>query len=94
MAFVETSRDALKFGVTTVDNLFVTEYLPAAPDGYVRVYLYALFSAQHPALAEPTLERFAAALGMTAQQVLDAMHYCSAWALPRPETAKKRVSSF
>ena len=75
MAFVETSRDALKFGVTTVDNLFVTEYLPAAPDGYVRVYLYALFSAQHPALAEPTLERFAAALGMTAQQVLDAMHY-------------------
>lgn len=75
MAFISTSRDALKFGSTNVENLFITEYLPSAPDGYVRVYLYALFSAQHPELAEPTLERFAAALGMTTRQVLDAMHY-------------------
>ena len=89
MAFVETSRDALKFGVTTVDNLFVTEYLPAAPDGYVRVYLYALFSAQHSALAEPTLERFAAALGMTAQQVLDAMHYWQRMGIAAPRDGEE-----
>lgn len=35
-------RGAAVTGVTPVQNLFIMEYMPKAPEGYVRVYLYGL----------------------------------------------------
>ncbi|MHC1785904.1 MAG: DnaD domain protein [Christensenellales bacterium] len=34
------------FGVTTLENLFITEYLPSAEGDYIKVYLSALFHIQ------------------------------------------------
>ena len=34
---------AVYFGVTPVENIFLTEFLPAAKGDYVKVYLLGLF---------------------------------------------------
>lgn len=38
----------LRYGVTALDNLFLTDYLPSARGDYVKVYLYVLFLSNHP----------------------------------------------
>jgi len=75
VAFCSHSRESVTFDVTPVENLFIQEFLPAAPGDYVKVYLCALMHSRFPEAAEPTAERFAAALGMDTRQVLDAMRY-------------------
>lgn len=75
MAFCSQGKDSVSFDVTPVENLFIQEFLPAAPGDYVKVYLCALMQSRFPETAEPTAERFAAALGMDVQQVLDALRY-------------------
>ena len=41
------NRDDLYLQDTRVENLFITEFLPAAPEGYVKVYLFGLMYAQN-----------------------------------------------
>ena len=39
---VSLERGAAVSGITPVQNLFIMEYMPKAPEGFVRVYLYGL----------------------------------------------------
>lgn len=74
MPFCAYSRDAAMFDVTPVENLFLLEYLPAAPEGFVRVYLYVRMCCAHPELGGE-LSDVARALHMEEDAVLNAMQY-------------------
>ena len=74
MPFCSFAQSAAMFDVTPVENLFLLEYLPTAPDGFLRVYLYARMLSLHPELGGG-LEEMAAALNMTADAVYNAMTY-------------------
>ena len=42
------SKQAAMLGVTPVDNIFLCEYMPKAPEGYVKAYLYGLMQCSDP----------------------------------------------
>lgn len=56
---------------TRVDNAFFTAFMPIAPDGYVKVYLYALMLAQLGARDAD----IAGALGMQESEIAQALLY-------------------
>ena len=39
MPFCSFSKDSAMFDSTSIENMFLLEYLPTAPDGFLRVYL-------------------------------------------------------
>ncbi len=72
--FCGYSKDAAMFDATPIDNMFLLEYMPDAPEGFVRVYLYARMLCQHPELGGE-LADVAKALHMEEDAVLNAMSY-------------------
>lgn len=74
MAFCSFSEGAAMFDVTPIENMFLLEYLPTAPDGFLRVYLYARMLCQHPELAGE-IGDVARALNMEEDSVYNAFQY-------------------
>ena len=61
---------------TALSNAFICEYMPAAPEGYVKVYLYGLLYAHHPPAGEScTADTLARELGMEKEAVASAFRY-------------------
>lgn len=56
-----------------VENIFINEYMPAAPGDYVKVFLYAAMYAEHS--LNMSNETMAKQLGLTERQVLEAWEY-------------------
>ena len=48
MAFLSFDHGAVLYGSTPVENMFLMEYLPSAPDDCLRVYLYARLLCAYP----------------------------------------------
>ena len=74
MPFCSFSEGAAMFDVTPIENMFLLEYLPTAPDGYLRVYLYARMLCLHPELGGE-LKDMAKALHMEEEAVFNAFSY-------------------
>lgn len=74
MAFCQFAAGAGMYDVTPIENIFLMEYLPTAPDGFLRVYLYVRMAALHPELGG-SIEDVAAALRMDEDSVFNAMTY-------------------
>lgn len=74
MPFCSFDKDGALYDATPIENMFLLEYLPTAPDGYLRVYLYARMLCLHPELGEG-LEDMARALHIDPEAVYDAMTY-------------------
>ena len=76
MPTFETAAAGLLWDATAVSNAFFCEYMPAAPDGYVKVYLYGLMYA-HSGIAdqEGLLADMAQALALPMADVERAMRY-------------------
>lgn len=74
MAFCAFSKDGAMYDSTPIENMFLLEYLPTAPDGFLRVYLYARMLCVHPELGE-TIEDMARALRTDSDHVFTAMAY-------------------
>ena len=74
MAFCQFADGAGMYDVTPIENMFLLEYLPTAPDGFLRVYLYVRMVALHPEMGGG-IEDVAAALRMDADAVFNAMTY-------------------
>lgn len=70
----ERDEGMLRFGVTSVENLFIQDYLPAARGDYVKVYLYVLYLSGQPQ-KEISLPEIAQELGMTQSDVEAALRY-------------------
>lgn len=62
------------FGVTAVENLFLTEYMPDANGDYVKVYLCGLFHSQNMADGYG-LEEMAHELNLSRETILAALRY-------------------
>ena len=74
MPFCSFSEGAAMFDVTPIENMFLLEYLPTAPDGFLRVYLYARMLCLHPELGQE-IGDVARALNMEEDAVLNALQY-------------------
>ncbi|MBR6569948.1 MAG: DnaD domain protein [Clostridia bacterium] len=76
MPTFETARSGLLWGATAVPNAFFCEYMPAAPENHIKVYLYGLMCA-HGGLPddENLLDEMAQTLHMDREEVERAMRY-------------------
>ena len=72
MAFCKYSSESTLSSTTQVDNVFISEFLPNAPDVCVKVYLYGLYKCQDPNAFDNTLESFSSKLGLTPQDIEEA----------------------
>jgi DnaD/phage-associated family protein len=72
---VSFSGEYLLDSYTGIDNLFISEYLPQAPDMCVKVYIYGLFLCAHPHTPDNDLEKMARALVMQPSEIIDAYTY-------------------
>ena len=75
MAFCKYSQESVLSGTTQLDNNFLEQFLPCAPDVCVKVYIYGLYKCQSPDAFTNTLESFASELGLGMQDVEDAFMY-------------------
>lgn len=76
------AEGAAMFDSTPIENLFLLEYLPVAPEAFLRVYLYARVLALHPELGGDVKE-MADALRMDEDTVYDAFAYWEQQGLAR-----------
>jgi DnaD/phage-associated family protein len=60
---------------TSVENIFITEYMPQAADYCTKVYLYGLYFCKNLAVSENNIDVMAKALGLTAEDVESAFIY-------------------
>ena len=74
MACFRFADGAGMFDSTPIENLFLMEYLPAAPEKFLRVYLYARMLALHPELGGD-MAALADSLRMEAEDVYSAFAY-------------------
>ena len=75
MAFCKYSIDMLANNSTTVDNIFINNYLPYADSTAVKVYLYGLYKCQDPTSMDNTLENFATELSLSLDEIEKAFYY-------------------
>ncbi len=76
MPLFQSDQSAMLWEVTALPNAFLCEYMPAAPEGYVKVYLYGLMYAQTTAMGDSlTLADVAKALSMEESDVAQAFRY-------------------
>ena len=76
MPTFQCDTSALLWDATAVSNAFLCEFMPTAPDGYVKVYLYGLMYAHGGMLEEEgVLDDLAKALEMQRADVEQALRY-------------------
>ena len=75
MAFCKFSSEFVISNQTAVDNFFINEFLPSAPDNCVKVYLYGLYKCTNPNSFDNSIEAFANTLNMSTQDIEDAFLY-------------------
>ena len=74
MAFCSFSKNAAMYDATPIENIFLLEYLPSAPDEFLRVYLYGRMLCLHPELGGD-LADVAKALRLDEDTVFNAFAY-------------------
>ena len=76
MSAFEIARSGLLWDATSVSNAFLCEFMPSAPEGHVKVYLYGLMWAHSGAAGDgDQLEEMARALHMDQSEIDRAMRY-------------------
>lgn len=81
-----SNRDDIFLQDTKVENLFISEYLPAAPEGYVKVYLFGLMYAQNDMSMDTA--RLARVLRIKESDVLQAWEYWARMGLVKVEYSR------
>lgn len=75
MGFCRFSSETVISNSTSVDNIFINDYLPYANDACVKVYLYGLHKCTTPDLSDNTLASFSAVLGYSEEDIYTAFLY-------------------
>lgn len=65
MSFCKFSTQMIASDKTTVDNLFLSEFMPYAPENFVKVYLYGLFKCNNADSFDNELESFSRILSLS-----------------------------
>ncbi len=83
MGFTRLSSELSAKQSIELDNIFVLELMPFAPEGYTKVYIYGKMLAEGNGSADNSAERMAKLLGMTEDEVMDAFRYWESRGLVR-----------
>lgn len=75
MALCKLSSQAIISDKTMVDNLFINNFLPNAPDNCVKVYLYGLYKCNNAESLDNSIESFSKHLSIPANQIEDIFFY-------------------
>ena len=73
MSLFSFSKESAAFDVTPIENEFLMEFMPSAPEAALRVYLYARMLCLHPEMGE--LADMAKALRMDEDELMEAFRY-------------------
>lgn len=73
MAFCRFSNGYLSYGFTSLDNSFITKYMPFAKDEYVKAYIYGLFLCSNN--VSSSLENFSEETDLPIDTVKEAFEY-------------------
>ena len=76
MSLFEADKAGVLWDAVSLSNAFICEYMPSAPENYVKVYLYGLMYVRYPAFAENvTAASLARELGMAESDIMSAYQY-------------------
>jgi len=75
MALCSFSSTLAMDNSTLVDNAFINEFLPAADEKSLKVYLYGLSLCSSPYSRDNAIDSMANALGLTIDEIVDAFSY-------------------
>lgn len=78
MSLCSYSSDTHSGSFIVIENSFINEYLPLAPDFCVKVYFYGLYLCTNPSSLQNTLQNICHVLNMDAGEVKDAFEYWQA----------------
>lgn len=73
MAFCEFSSEVVANNSTSIDNLFISEFLPQASENCVKVYLYGLYKCNSQ--KDNTLENFEKVLNISKEDIVSIFYY-------------------
>lgn len=71
MSFCKFSSQSIINNKTEVDNIFINDFLPYAPDKAVKVYLYGLYKCNSPSSYDNSLESFSKVLKIPEDEILE-----------------------
>lgn len=75
MSFCKFSSSYIIQDKTVVDNIFINDFLPTAPDGAVKVYLMGLSKCANATAPDNNIQNFANVLNMSVEDVEQAFLY-------------------
>ncbi len=75
MGFTRLSSELSAKSSIALDNIFVLEFMPFAPESYTKVYIYGKMLAEGNGANDNSPERMAKLLGLTEDEVMDAFRY-------------------
>lgn len=75
MSLCTFSSQAIINEKISLDNLFVQEFLPSAPENCVKVYLYGLYACGNLPSKDNSIESFSKTLGLTEDEIMAAFYY-------------------
>lgn len=78
MSLCSYSSDTHSGSFLVIENSFINEYLPMAPDFCIKVYFYGLYLCTNPNSLQNTLQNICHVLNMDAGDVKDAFEYWQA----------------
>lgn len=75
MGFTRLSSELSAKSGIELDNIFILELMPYAPENFTKVYIYGKMLAEGNCNADNSAERMAKLLGITEDEVMDAFRY-------------------
>ena len=75
MAFFKFSSQSVINNKTEVDNIFINDFLPYAPENAVKVYLYGLYKCNNSNSYDNTIESFSKVLKISEEEILEIYEY-------------------
>ena len=79
MSFCSFSKETQNSNKTIIDNTFIANYLPSAPDNAVKVYIYGLYLCQNP--NDINISNMAEDLNLSIKEVKDYFKYWEEYGL-------------
>ncbi|MGN0961322.1 MAG: hypothetical protein ACI4PF_03895, partial [Christensenellales bacterium] len=73
MSFCEFSSEVISSNVTTIENVFISDFMPNTNGEYVKVYLYGLYKCSTS--RDNDLKTFARVLNMSEEDIINVFYY-------------------
>jgi DnaD/phage-associated family protein len=75
MGFCKFSSQSVISNKTEIDNIFINDFLPYAPENAVKVYLYGLYKCNNANAYDNSLESFSKVLKIPEEEILEIYEY-------------------